>query len=141
MACPCSGVPLLERPAFVGEVAHDDATVSFLLSQALLAREVEELEARVAVREQSLMVLVEELRGRADLPGQLSRLENATISWVSLKWEGRRGGRSASLALPPSGAVHVRGVPRVCHVRGFPGAAFLRFGVAKHMVDRSIAYL
>ena len=29
VACPCSDVPLLARPAFVSEPAHDDATVVF----------------------------------------------------------------------------------------------------------------
>ena len=69
--CSCAGAH--------GEAAHDDATVSFFLSQTLLAeqeaKEVEELEAKLAGKEQLLMTHVEQLRGRPDLQDELSRHE------------------------------------------------------------------
>ena len=72
------------RPALLSEVAgtlgrsvvpacpfggaHDDATVSYLLSQTLLAeqeaKEVEELEAKLADREHRLLMSCSELCGR-----------------------------------------------------------------------------
>ena len=38
-ACPCGGVPSLVPVVMVQEAAHDDATVSFLLSQTLSAEQ------------------------------------------------------------------------------------------------------
>ena len=78
-ACPCGGVP----------PAHDDATVSFLLLQTLLAdqeaKEVEELEAKLTRTEHRLMRLTEELRRYPEV--QISRLEMAVISLVMTKTE------------------------------------------------------
>ena len=71
----------------VQAATHDDAAFSFLLRQALLAKEVEELEVKAAGKERRLMTLVEELRGRTDLHGQLSLLQQAVIIWVMIKWE------------------------------------------------------
>ena len=47
--CPCGGVSAVVPVVMMQVAAHDDATVSFLLSQALLAKEVE-LEAKVVAR-------------------------------------------------------------------------------------------
>ena len=75
----------------VQEAAHDDATVSYLLSQTLLAeqeaKEVEELEAKLVDREQRLLMSCRELRGRHDLRDQFTRLETQVISWAGIKWE------------------------------------------------------
>ena len=75
----------------VQEAAHDDALVSHLLTQTLLAeqeaKEAEELEAKLTGTEQRLMRLTEELRRHTELRDHLSRLEMAVISWVMTKTE------------------------------------------------------
>ena len=71
----------------VQEAAHGDASVSYLLSQTLLAKEVEELEAQVVGREQRLMRLVEELREHPERRAELSRLEMSVIGWFTAKKE------------------------------------------------------
>ena len=90
-ACPSGGVPALVPVVMVQEAAHDDATVSYLLSQTLLAeqeaKEVEELEAKLADREHRLMTSIRELRGRYDLRDQFTRLETQVIGWAGIKWE------------------------------------------------------
>ena len=90
-ACPSGGVPALVPVVMVQEAAHDDATVSYLLSQTLLAeqeaKEVEELEAKLADREHRLMTSIRELRGRHDLRDQFTRLEKQVIGWAGIKWE------------------------------------------------------
>ena len=90
-ACPSGGVPALVPVVMVQEAAHDDATVSYLLSQTLLAeqeaKEVEELEAELADREHRLMTSIRELRGRYDLRDQFTRLETQVIGWAGIKWE------------------------------------------------------
>ena len=82
-ACPSGGVPALVPVVMVQEAAHDDATVSYLLSQTLLAeqeaKEVEELEAKLADREHRLLMSVSQLRGRFDLRDQFTRLETQVI--------------------------------------------------------------
>ena len=90
-ACPSGGVPALVPVVMVQEAAHDDATVSYLLSQTLLAKqeakEVEELEAKLADTEHRLMTSIRELRGRYDLRDQFARLETQVIGWAGIKWE------------------------------------------------------
>ena len=90
-ACPSGGVPALVPVVMVQEAAHDDATVSYLLSQTLLAeqeaKEVEELEAKLADREHRLMTSIRELRGRYDPRDQFTRLETQVIGWAGIKWE------------------------------------------------------
>ena len=90
-ACPSGGVPALVPVVLLQEAAHDDATVSYLLSQTLLAeqeaKEVEELEAKLADREHRLMTSTRELRGRYDLRDQFTRLETQVIGWAGVKWE------------------------------------------------------
>ena len=49
-ACPCGGVPSLVSVVMVQEAAHDDASVSYLFSRTLLAKEVEELKAQVGLQ-------------------------------------------------------------------------------------------
>ena len=72
----------------VQEAAHDDATVSILLSQTLLAeQEAKELEAKLAGKEQWLMTQIELLRGRCDLQDEVSRLEKGLLSWFMIKRE------------------------------------------------------
>ena len=77
-ACQCGGVLALVSVVMVQEAAHDDATISNLLLQTLLAeleaKEVEELEAKLAGKEQWLMTHIEQLRGRPDLHDELDEL-------------------------------------------------------------------
>ena len=79
------------------EAAHDDATVSYLLSQALLAeqeaKEVEELEAKLTRTEQRLMRLTGELREHPEVQDDLSRLEMVVITWVVTKTEVMKKGK------------------------------------------------
>ena len=75
-ACPGGAVPTLAPVVMVQAAAHDDAAVSFLLSQALLAK-----------KEQWLMTCVEELREHPELRDKLTRLEKGVISWVMAKGE------------------------------------------------------
>ena len=86
-ACPSGGVPALVPVVMV----QDDATVSYLLSQTLLAeqeaKEVEELEAKLADREHRLMMSIRELCGRCDLRDQFTRLETQVIGWSGIKWK------------------------------------------------------
>ena len=90
-ACPCGGVPALVPVVMVQEAVHGDATVSYLLLQALLAeqeaKEVEELEAKLTRTEQRLMTLSGELREHAEVRDRLSRLEMAVVTWVMTKTE------------------------------------------------------
>ena len=90
-ACPLGGVPTLVPVVMVQEAAHDDATVSYLLSQTLLAeqvaKEVVELEAKLADWEHQLLMSVSQLRGRYDLRDQFTRLETQVIGWAGIKWE------------------------------------------------------
>ena len=94
--------------------AHDDATISFLLSQTLLAKqeakEVEEFAAELAGKEQWLMTHIEQLRGRPDLLDDFSRLEMGVIGWFMIKREVMKkkgekeeegGGRKSFRNLPP----------------------------------------
>ena len=46
------------------------------------AKEVEELEAKSAGKEQRLLMACGELRGRFDLQDQFTRLETQVISWA-----------------------------------------------------------
>ena len=93
-ACPFGGVPALVPVVMVQKVAHDDATVSHLLSQTLLAeqeaKEVEELEAKLADREQQLLMACRELRGRFDLRDQVTLLETQVIGLAGIKREIRQ---------------------------------------------------
>ena len=110
------------RPALLSEVAgtlgrsvvpacpfggaHDDATVSCLLSQTLLAeqeaKELEELEAKLADREHRLLMSCSELCGRFDLRDQFTRLETQLIGWAGIKWEieKRKGKKRRKRKLP-----------------------------------------
>ena len=83
------GVPALVPVVMVQEAAHDDATVSYLFSQLAdqEAKKVEEFEAKLADREQRLLMSCGELRGRFDLRDQFTRLLTQVIGWAGIKWE------------------------------------------------------
>ena len=70
----------------VHEAAHDDALSRTLVAEQE-AKEVEELEAKLADREQRLLMSCGELRGRFDLRDQFMRLETQVIGWTGIKWE------------------------------------------------------
>ena len=106
-------VEVFLRVVKVQKAAHDDPTVSYLLSQTLLAeqeaKEVEELEAKLAGKEQWLMTHIEQLQGRPDLHDELSRLEMGGIGWIMIKrevvkkkGEEEEGGSESFRNLPPA---------------------------------------
>ena len=84
-ACPSSGVPSLVAVVMVQEAVHDDATVAFLVSQTMLAekdaKEVEELVADLAKREQKLMEEMERDRASRKRGDPASRVEVAAAWW------------------------------------------------------------
>ena len=94
-AVPCGGVPSLAPVVMVQEAAHDDATVAFLLAQALVAeqeaeekareaKELERFQEELAKRERVLLDEVESRRGSSDF----SPLEYAAIRWAVYKQRG-----------------------------------------------------
>ena len=84
-ACPCGGVPSLVPVVMVQEAAQDDATIAFLLSQTLLAKEMEVLEPDLASKEQRLVEEIERDRSSAERPSRDSRVEVAAAWWVLTK--------------------------------------------------------
>ena len=86
-ACPSGGVLALVPLIMVQEAAHDDASLSQTVLAEQEAKVVEELETKLADREQRLLMSCRELRGRYDLRDQFMRLETQVIGWAGIKWE------------------------------------------------------
>ena len=89
-ACPCGGVPSLVPVVMVQVAAHDDASLLPALADTVGGAGGEEgggARGALTGKEQWLMTLVEQLRGRSELPDKLSRLEMAVIGCFIAKRE------------------------------------------------------
>ena len=100
-AVPCGGVPSLAPVVMVQEAAHDDATVAFLLAQALVAeqeaeekareaKELERIQEELAKRERVLLDPTSHLSSTPPFAGRCTSSE----AWLRGRGEGRgrRGG-------------------------------------------------